>query len=150
MIIDSTTRNSQETDSYFSNNSKIMSNQQQNSVANNIIGQDIIQRYGKTKEDQLKVAQLFKDSDLKVGDKWYLLSSTWYRRWSNYIGLENDSAQSANSNRVSPEKIDNHKLVDESKSTLRDDIQEDMDYVTVHEQLWWYLVQIYGVNSENV
>lgn len=98
---------------------------------------------------QKKYALQFTEKPLKLGDKWYLISSEWYSNWANYIGLNTSSKSSTST----PDKISNQSILEYNTETkqfdLKQSLVEETDYFTVPEELWKYLVSKYSVCSTN-
>lgn len=115
----------------------------------------IMSKESMTREKQREFALSTLNRELKLGDKWYLLNKDWFQRWSAYIGLESSEKVSE----IPPEKISNRRLLEtDSKSIgspagkkvrLREDIVENADYVTVPQELWNYLVNVYSLESDD-
>jgi hypothetical protein len=115
----------------------------------------IMSKENVTREKQREFALSTLNRELNLGDKWYLLNKDWFQRWSAYIGLESSEKVSE----IPPEKISNRRLLEtDAKSIgspagkrvrLREDILENADYVTVPQELWNYLVNIYSLESDD-
>lgn len=107
-------------------------------------------------DEQKRMAIEFKNKELKLGDKWYLINSDWFTKWTSYIGLELDEFNNlmpksdGENTTLKPDKINNKSLLTMNPVTkklfLKDNILEDTDYYTVPEELWNYLVKIYGLS----
>jgi hypothetical protein len=98
-----------------------------------------------TKEEQRDFFEKYKDKPLKLGDKWYLINSSWFRRWLAYIGVDEPETN------VSPDRINNACLMKPNDSKhLRDDLTEEVDFYTAPEELWKYLASIYSIVREEV
>ena len=116
--------------------------------------------YGTSKLDQKRAYDDLKGKKLRVGDKWYLINSDWFTKWLNYLNVpNNDSLQSpsltnSSSSCPAPDKINNKSLISfnpiTSKSFLKESLNEELDYHTVCEELWKYLVNIYGIARQEV
>eukprot|EP01012_Entosiphon_sulcatum_P027306 TRINITY_DN328_c0_g1_i1.p1 TRINITY_DN328_c0_g1~~TRINITY_DN328_c0_g1_i1.p1 ORF type:complete len:1003 (+),score=138.04 TRINITY_DN328_c0_g1_i1:272-3010(+) len=70
---------------------------------------------------------------VKVGDRWYVLSAPWWRRWCSYSGYT----------RVFDEPIPNDELM-ESNGRLRRMLHERSDFTLVSENAWKLLYGWYG------
>ena len=116
-----------------------------------------------SRDDQKLKAIKLMNKKLKSGDKWYLINSDWFTRWANFVGyqLNNDNETimtsksnskegSSLSNFLSPDKINNKTLLINGTEHLKQQLTEEVDYYTVCEELWNYLVQIYSINSPEV
>ena len=103
-----------------------------------------IDKYGVSKDDQLKMANEYRDKPLKVGDKWYLINAEWFNKWAKFIGLDSKGSLTR------PDAIDNKCLFKPESTVLKEGIQEDIDYFTIPEELWDYLVKIYSVAQPEV
>ena len=114
------------------------------------LGEKMVAKYGKEKEGQKKAANEYMDKDLKVGDKWYLISSAWFQKWKAFVGLDSNLSARERANMGPLDKINNSSLLVPNSSALRDDLTEENDYFTVCEELWSYLVKIYSISSPNV
>lgn len=112
------------------------------------------------RDEQRKFALEYIHKPLKLGDKWYLIGSDWYSKWAAYVGIElstdnNNSAkvQTTSSSYV-PSQINNKKLLvhnDETKNYhLKDGLLEEIDFYTIPQELWDYLVNIYSINAPEV
>jgi hypothetical protein len=101
-------------------------------------------KYGFSKEDQLKMANEYINKPLNVGDKWYLVNAEWYNKWAKFIGLDSKGSQ------IKPDSVDNKCLFKPDSKVLKEGIQEDVDYFTICEELWNYIVKIYGVAQAEV
>lgn len=98
-----------------------------------------------SREKQREFANLNLEKRLKLGDKWYLINKDWFDRWSAYIGLD----KSAKTSEIPPDKINNHSLLEDG-ARLKENLMEGIDFVTVPQEMWNYLVAIYSVESEDV
>jgi hypothetical protein len=121
-------------------------------------------KFGTSKDDQKAALQELGEKALRVGDKWYLINSDWYTKWLNYIGVEYDdslqypsvvsSTISSNQSCTAPDSINNKSLLISNPVTkkvhLKDTLVEEIDYYTVSEELWNYLVQLYGISRPEV
>ena len=105
-----------------------------------------------SREEQKNKALKWINKELKLGDKWYLINSDWYTRWANFVGLElnNDDSQKSNSltNFLSPDRINNKTLLNTDNQLKQ--LTEEVDYYTICEELWNYLVKIYGITQQEV
>ena len=106
-------------------------------------------------EEQKSTGLKYLDKDLKQGDKWYLINFDWFKKWLDYVGIKKDTIYSSiepNSSEP-PGKINNQSILqldtDTNTYVLRDSLLEDTDYVTVPQELWDYLTQIYLLDSDN-
>jgi hypothetical protein len=115
-------------------------------------------KYAASLEGQRNMAFEYVDKPLKLGDKWYLISSDWYTRWLKYIGIEtvknglsNETKRSTNPG-PSPDAINNKSLLDLSgeKPRLKTNIIEEIDYYAIPEELWDYLTKIYPLTNKEV
>ena len=131
--------------------------------------QNIITTTESRDDQKLKAIKLM-NKELKLGDKWYLINSDWFTRWANFVGYQinndNDTVMTNQSNKtsisslsnfLSPDKINNKTLLTNSTDNtnqhqlhLKQQLTEEVDYYTVCEELWNYLVQIYSINSPEV
>lgn len=110
-----------------------------------------------SREEQKNKALRWINKELKLGDKWYLINSDWYTRWANFVDVQlnndNDSLKIHKSNSItnflSPDKINNKTLLD-NENHLKQDLTEEVDYYTICEELWNYLVNIYGITQKEV
>ncbi len=116
-----------------------------------------------SRDDQKLKAIKLMNKKLKLGDKWYLINSDWFTRWANFVGYQlnndNETLMTGNSNGklgsslsnfLSPDKINNKTLLINGTENLKQQLTEEVDYYTVCEELWSYLVQIYSTNSPQV
>ena len=103
-----------------------------------------IDKYGFSKEDQLKMANEYRNKPLSVGDKWYLINADWFNKWAKYIGLDSKGSLTI------PDAIDNKCLFKPESKVLKEGIQEEIDYYTIPEELWDYLVKIYSIAQPEV
>jgi hypothetical protein len=127
---------------------------------NNIKKQQNITMTESRDDQKLKAIKLM-NKKLKLGDKWYLINSDWFTRWANFVGYQlnndnetimtsNSKVGSSLSNFLSPDKINNKTLLINGTEQLKQQLTEEVDYYTVCEELWNYLVQIYSINSPEV
>ncbi len=125
--------------------------------------QNMITTTDESRDDQKLKAIKLMNKKLKLGDKWYLINSDWFTRWANFVGYQlnndNETLMTGNSNRklgsslsnfLSPDKINNKTLLINGTENLKQQLTEEVDYYTVCEELWSYLVQIYSTNSPQV
>ena len=81
---------------------------------------------------------------LKEGDTWYLISTTWFRKWKKYVGCLD--AKSVGKPSAKLESIDNSSLFkDESQNILKENLTDESDYVLVPKEAWTTLVSWYGL-----
>ncbi len=100
-----------------------------------------------TGQEQLNTIRPMKNRPLRVGDKWYLVSRVWYRRWDAACSASRDSDPAENAEHtIGP--IDNTSLYDydsiPSFVHLRRQITEHVDYEMLPEEGWDLLVDWYG------
>lgn len=106
-------------------------------------------------DDQKSKGLQYLNKELKLGDKWYLINNEWFQKWLDYVGIKKDITYTPIEPIASqlPSKINNQSLLslDEDTKTyiLKENLQEDTDYVTIPQELWDYLTQIYLLDSEN-
>lgn len=85
---------------------------------------------------------------LRQGEKWYLIANEWFVNWNNYIGFKSAASKTIG---TEPKKINNRNLLDYDdtlkKYVLKESLVENTDYVTIPEELWNYLSQIYSVET---
>ena len=104
-----------------------------------------------SRDDQKQKATELMNKELKLGQKWYLINSDWFTRWANFVNFNNDNDYT--SNFLSPDKINNKTLLNITEQQgyhLKKELTEEIDYYTVCEELWTYLVHIYSINSSEV
>jgi hypothetical protein len=131
---------------------------QSNENINNVIDNNfkLTPTYAASLEGQRKIAMELNGKSLKLGDKWYLINSDWYIRWLKYIGLDATIATTPTKNVLSqtppnPGEINNRSLfVDDEKNQLKPDLQEEIDYSPVPEELWNFIKKIYPISNEKV
>ncbi|KAJ0968755.1 hypothetical protein J5N97_021632 [Dioscorea zingiberensis] len=113
-------------------------------------------------EEKEIILELIKasDSNLKEGDTFYLVSSSWWRGWREYVRLdENDgpsssSGQSDDSIPCRPGQIDNMVLIlsemnrDIGVSDIQRNLLEGVDYDLVPEEVWKKLLEWYKGGPE--
>jgi hypothetical protein len=120
-------------------------------------------RFGASKDDQKSALQKLGEKALRVGDKWYLIDADWYTKWLNYIGVKYDdslqypsivSSTSEQSSCPAPDKINNKALLVFNPVTktyhLKESLVEEIEYYTLSEELWNYLVQLYEISRPEV
>jgi hypothetical protein len=117
-------------------------------------------KYGKSREEQKRAFEELGNTQLRLGDKWFLINSDWYTKWLNYLGVAyEDSLQyksTAESEQVvpAPDKINNKSLLTFNAVTkrfsLKETIVEELDYYTVPEELWLYLSELYETTRKEV
>ena len=111
--------------------------------------------YGASLEGQRKMAMEYEGKPLKLGDKWYLINSDLYTRWLKYIGLDATTVTTT-TNTISqtppnPGDINNRSLfLDDEKNQLKPNLQEEIDYYPIPEELWNFLIKIYPIKHEKV
>ncbi|XP_034252607.1 ubiquitin carboxyl-terminal hydrolase 15-like [Thrips palmi] len=77
---------------------------------------------------------------LVEGEKWYLIASSWFTRLMDY--LNSDDPNDAEN----PGPIDNSSILQgDDNELLREHLIDEMDYKLVPEDIWEYLVNIYGL-----
>lgn len=100
------------------------------------------------KSEEKNFAQNALNAPLNLGDKYYLINTSWYSKWADYIGLIviYDDAHG----HYSPGIINNSNLLADDGKSLRQDISEEADYKLVPEDLWLKLKENYRITSERV
>jgi hypothetical protein len=125
-----------------------------------------------SKEDQkADVEKLWKDMeatkmDIEEDSKWYIVSTEWFDQWKRWTGFQHtttktiaeDVKESTNNNSddatkdgevEEPARIDNYDILDTSEImlfgeyNLKDNLNEEEDYVIVNPDIWRYLYTIY-------
>jgi ubiquitin carboxyl-terminal hydrolase 4/11/15 len=104
-------------------------------------------------EERRQVREAFeKDKiiSLKPGQKWYILSTLWFNKWSTYVDYMELNEPSG----PRPGMIDNTPLIDKTietkdipelyKVALKEDLSEHDDYYIVSSQVWDLFYSIYG------
>lgn len=106
-----------------------------------------------------------KKIQIEEGSKWYLISCNWFNQWKEWTGffikptnaddettnegMEVSDSQPKGSNNMEPGRIDNVELieVDEimlfGEINLKDNLNEEEDYIIVNPTIWRYLYSIY-------
>ena len=82
-------------------------------------------------------------TQLREGDKWYLISTTWFRKWKKYVGCINTISMGKPSAKPGP--IDNSSLFEEGSEALKENLVDEQEYVLVPEEAWTKLVSWYGL-----
>ncbi|PKA60058.1 Ubiquitin carboxyl-terminal hydrolase 10 [Apostasia shenzhenica] len=103
------------------------------------------------------------DANLKDGDLFYLISASWWRIWQAYVGLDGTDGLPNLSNHMNmgnvpnacrPGQINNSELLlegengAENKPILRKNLQEQLDYLLVHQRVWKRLQEWYKGGPE--
>lgn len=149
----SSTDSSTKSSSYNNNNNQRLSTSSPSSNRKIVV----MAKDNASRETQLKIARTFIEKELKLGEKWYLLSKDWFSHWAAYIGLD----ETEKLKETPPEKINNRKLFEidhrspvtgsqAKKLKLREGLVEDIDFVTIPKEIWSYLVDVYSVESQDV
>lgn len=103
-----------------------------------------------TGQQQLDRIRPMKNRPLQVGDTWFLVSRSWYRRWDTACSERRDS-DPAEKAEVPIGLIDNSDLLDEDSTPgfarLRPGINEHIDYEMLPEEGWNLLVGWYGCSG---
>mmetsp|Transcript_12448 Transcript_12448/g.14305 ORF Transcript_12448/g.14305 Transcript_12448/m.14305 type:complete len:1077 (+) Transcript_12448:96-3326(+) len=79
-----------------------------------------------------------KYNDLKAGEKWYAVSTKWWENWEA-LGHGTDPKSLG--------RIDNSDLYDEKLRGLKEEAQENLDYVLKNEQVWKNLAAWYNASK---
>ena len=134
-------------------NSNGVSNEQPSLAKSSITGSPG-KTYSATPAEQSKFVEDCRDQGLIVGDKWYLISSHWFLKWAQYTGFslnqdgENEAMSNSVQNSIAPGPINNESIRD--GNSLRKEILEEIDYFTIPEKVWNYLVNLYQIKSKEV
>ena len=119
----------------------------------------------KQKQDIEKLWKEMKSKTLiDEGSKWYVISTEWFDQWKKWSGFEyatnsisEDSKEPPNNSDIitkdseveEPGRIDSYDILDTSQVMLfgeymlKDNLNEDQDYVIVNPDIWRYLYSIY-------
>ena len=110
----------------------------------------------KTQLHNLKrLLQLYLGEPLAKGDAWFLIDSNWFTQLQKYVGMkdtprlrrddvifDSDGDESAN-----PGPINNTPLFKENGFDIRDQMTEGLDYVLIHEVVWTFLTDTFGLSN---
>ncbi|KAH9933298.1 uncharacterized protein B0H18DRAFT_982923 [Fomitopsis serialis] len=93
------------------------------------------------REMKLSLVESFIQYPMHVGDTWYVVSSSWYRRWRKAVSNELDKEGPVDEKDVGP--IDNTDIVVAGSDNINQALGPD-DYVLVPQSVWVWLTQWYG------
>ncbi|KAH8551162.1 hypothetical protein BGW37DRAFT_495026 [Umbelopsis sp. PMI_123] len=98
--------------------------------------------------EQVAYIQPLKDSPLVVGDTWYLVASSWYRRWQQHCSrMASQSPITRDIGlRSPPGQITNDSLMKDG--ALKPNLLPDTDFQLVPEKAWKALLQWYGLTGD--
>jgi ubiquitin carboxyl-terminal hydrolase 4/11/15 len=105
------------------------------------------------KEQKEKIKEVF-EKPLQENDTWYVLSYCWWRQWVNFTCWDNDNDSTDEeikiiSEKLVPPAIDNSDIIVHKKRTsLRQGLQEKLDYVLITDKAWELLYKWYGGGPE--
>lgn len=77
-------------------------------------------------EQKKMVKEIMSETEMKVGDFWWIIPFRWYRLWTEYVGYDEDEQKGS----TEPPTIDVSELLDET-GRLKTDLQENYDYYPV-------------------
>lgn len=127
--------------------------------------QNIPREEQKEKMEELWQAMEEKKMDIEEGSSWYIISSEWFNKWKEWSGFSpNKTTPSVAETAVDtieqdsspvehkceePGRIDSFDILEPSEImlfgeyNLKDNLNEDQDYVIVNPKIWTYLYNIY-------
>ena len=97
-------------------------------------------------EEQFYCVKYRQNKTLTQVSSWYLISSKWFNKWENYVGYETWLSFNAGKKEFYPGPVDNGPLIDCYRE-LRRGISEPRDFKLVTEEVWAYLLAIYGFTN---
>ncbi|KAK1161467.1 ubiquitin carboxyl-terminal hydrolase 4-like [Acipenser oxyrinchus oxyrinchus] len=84
-------------------------------------------------------------TQLRKGDKWFLIDSRWFKQWKKYVGFDSWDMYNVGEQTLYPGPIDNSGLFsDPEKQTLKEHLIDELDYVLVPTEAWHKLMGWYG------
>ena len=87
-------------------------------------------------EEKLRSVESLMQSPMRVGETWYVVSSTWFRRWRKAVSKEVDKDGEVDEQDLGP--VDNGDIVVAGGDAINQQLGPD-DYVFVPEQVWtWF------------
>lgn len=89
-----------------------------------------------TPEEKLRSVESLMQSPMRVGETWYVVSSTWFRRWRKAVSKQVDKDGEVDEKDLGP--VDNSDIVVAGGDDVNQQLGLD-DYVFVPEQVWtWF------------
>lgn len=103
--------------------------------------------------------------EIPEGSKWYIISTEWFGQWKKWSGFQHSSKATDSEDAKEPQnnsddatkdeeveepgRIDNYDILDTSEImlfgeyNLKDNLNEDQDFVIVNPEIWRYFYSIY-------
>lgn len=108
----------------------------------------------KSIESQKQLALEYLNKKLNEGDKWYLVNVEWFKKWLSYIGIKRDHVITAcEPSNQPPGKISNQSILEKDPDInyyfLKEGLLEEINFVTVPQELWECFTEEYGIESES-
>lgn len=119
-------------------------------------------------EQRYKMEKLWEEMetnkmDIEEGSKWYLISTVWFNQWKEWTGFTtstkstdgdttNEGLEADNQHKSKveePGRLDNQELINPDEImlfreiNLKDNLNEEEDYIIVNRKIWTYLYSIY-------
>ena len=89
-----------------------------------------------TPEEKLSSVESSIQSPMRVGETWYVVSSTWFRRWRKAVSKEVDKDGEVDEKDLGP--VDNGDIVVAGGDVINQQLGPE-DYIFVPEQVWTWL-----------
>lgn len=81
------------------------------------------------------------------GEKWYILSSSWYEKWKRYVNYTSTEDDVTEGIEDPPGRLDNSDLLANGK--LRDSLLEDHDFQFVPKTVWDAFTEWFGCKHDD-
>jgi hypothetical protein len=84
-------------------------------------------------------------SGLRLGDKWFVLSQSWWNQWRQFVRFDNDELAPEGELFARPTAVDNAALQgDLFDAELKPDLVEGKDFVLLPETAWAKLIGLFS------
>ncbi|KAK2915730.1 hypothetical protein Q8A67_000104 [Cirrhinus molitorella] len=84
---------------------------------------------------------------LRKADTWYLVDSTWFRKWKKYVGFNSWDVHEIGSHNIFPGPVDNSGLLTDELD-IKEHLIDELDYILLPIEGWKKLVSWYGLKDE--
>ncbi|XP_073689364.1 ubiquitin carboxyl-terminal hydrolase 15-like [Garra rufa] len=92
-----------------------------------------------------EIAALLK-TPLRKADTWYLVDSTWFKKWKGYVGFDSWDIYQTGSQDMFPGPVDNSGLLTDVLD-IKEHLVDELDYTLVPTEGWKKLVSWYGLKD---
>ncbi|XP_052409162.1 ubiquitin carboxyl-terminal hydrolase 15 isoform X4 [Carassius gibelio] len=104
---------------------------------------------GKTDvETQKTEMEALLKTPLRKAETWYLVDSSWFKKWKKYVGFDSWDMNVKGSQIVFPGPVDNSGLFrDWDMLDIKEHLIDELDYYLVPTEGWKKLVSWYGLKD---